>query len=305
MKKIFVSVMIALTAAAAFAVDFSPNLLAEDAQWVMHANFDKGRSTEFGQFVMSEMKKGKCKAKLEESKALLNMDPSTDIASITAYGWDMLKEEGALLIDGRIDRTAMVDFLSQVDGFQTRTLDGYQVMSWNSMKCGDGTKETCATFTAQGMMVVSDSLEGVAKAADVLAGRSGAIGTASPLNLANQGQSAFMAAAVNVDQAENIPAKAALIKQSKSMVFSLSESAGNIVMTVKLNAADAETAMNVDSIARGMLAMMYMQSQENPQLAEIAKGVSIVNNGTEVVVSMRIPVASVIDMYYEKKINAI
>jgi hypothetical protein len=305
MKKMFISVLIALTAVAAFAVDFSPNMVAEDAQWVMHANFDKGRSTEFGQFVMSEMKKGKCRAKLEESKALLNMDPSTDIASVTAYGWDMEKESGAMLIDGRIDEAAIVEFLSQVDGFQTRTVDGYEVMSWTSMKCGDGTKETFATFTAQGMMVVSDSLEGVAKAADVLAGRQGSIGTASVLNLANQGQSAFMAAAVNVDQAQNIPAKAALIKQSKSMVFSVSETAGSIVMTVKLNAPDTETAMNVDSIARGMLAMMYLQSQENPELAEIAKGVTIVNNGTEVVVGMRIPVATVIDMYYEEKINVI
>jgi hypothetical protein len=233
------------------------------------------------------------------------MDPSKDIASVTAYGSSLGEEEDAMLIDATYDEARLMDFITQAESYKETTMDGYKVHSWTLTKCGDGTKRTHAIFNDGGLIVCSGTLEGVTAAADVLAGKKPSINPASTINLANQGQAPFMAAALKVDDAQKMPAKAAILKQSKSMVFTVKESADQIIMQMNLKTDNAETALNVDSIARGMLAMMYLQSQENPDLAIIAQGVRITTVGDEVSISITISVNTLIDMYYDKKINMI
>lgn len=304
MKKIFIIAIALILGVSAFGLEFTPGMIAADAEWVMHADFDRGRSTELGQFLMAEMDKGKCKVKLEKTKALFDMDPSRDIASVTAYGPSLGEEEGAMLIDATYDEARLMDFISQAESYKETTLDGYKVHSWTHAEC-NGTRRTHAIFTADGVIVCSGTREGVIAAADVLVGKKPSIRPASTINLANQGHAPFMAAALKVDDARKIPAKAAILKQSESMVFTAKERAGKIVMRMNLKTDNAETALNVDSIARGMLAMMHLQSQENPDLATIAQGVEITTVGNEVSIKIAIPFNTLIDMYYGRKINMI
>lgn len=305
MKIIIAILATVLVAASALAVDFAPAMVASDAQWVAHMNFDKVRATELGQFMLAEMDRGKCKQKLEETKAFLNMDPSRDIASATIYGRTVGEHSGVSIIDAKYDKASLMDFLTRLDGYMTHSVEGYSVSSWDAHKGCKKDMRSYAIFLPSGMVAVSDSLAEVANAADVLEGKKPSLDGASILNLSNQGQATFMAAALKVDDAEKIPAKAAILRQSESVFVSASESDGNILLRMKLDTADAETALNVDSIARGMLAMMYLQSQEKPDLAVIARGVAISTEGKEVSIRMKLAVDTLIELYYKNKINTI
>jgi len=194
--------------------------------------------------------------------------------------------------------------LQTKDSYATVQKDGYSVHSW-AHKRGQNEKRSFGTFSADGTIVVSESIDSVVKALQVLDGRAPSLGHNSILNVAKQGPASFIAAAINMEGNTEVPPRAAILRQSRNMVFSVKEIAGRLRTRMILETKDQETALNVDTAARGILAMMLIRNSESPEFAKMVQQVEIVTEGTTVTIDFSCPAGKVIDLYYSNKKSAI
>ncbi len=303
-KSIVLSLVLTM-AAGAFAADFDPAMVAADAEWVMHMNFARGRETLMGDFILSKMNEGHARVKMDKARELLNIDLRTDFDAMTLYGTYAEGESMVVIMQGSFEPQAIVEAISKIDGYSSRTVDGVELHRVQKPDgvCGNETMYTA--YTPAGLSVSANSETKVLEALAVIRGVRPDISGNAVLNLANLNGDAVMAAAIDVIESAEIPAEAAILKRSQNMAFTMREVGNSMVCETVLTAVDAETAMNIDAISRGMLAMMYLKSAEQPELALIANSVKITTEGNEVRIQMTIPIDKLIDLYYESKINVI
>lgn len=294
-----------LISAGAFAADFNPNYVSSEAEWVMHVNFASGRETLMGEFVLSKMNEGHARVKLDKARERYNIDLRSDFDSMTLYGAYTEDESMVSLIQGSFDQQAIVNAMSKADGYSSKAAGNVVLHSIQRKQedCGNGAIYTA--FTEDGILVSASSEELALEALAVIDGARPNIANNAVLNLANHASGSIMKAAIDVVDSEGIPAKAAMLKRSQNMAFSMREVDNSMVCTTVLTAVDAETALNIDAISRGMLAMMYLKSSEQPELVRIANSIKINTEGNEVRIEMTLPIDELIDLYYESKINVI
>ncbi len=58
-------------------------------------------------------------------------------------------------------------------------------------------------------------------------------------------------------------------------------------------AADEPGARNLADVVRGLVALVNLQAQQKPELAQLASAVSVATEGNRVLVSARIPYAAI------------
>ena len=300
---IFASVL--FITAGSFAVEFNPNHVSSEAEWVTHVNLARGRETLLGEFVLSKMNEGHARLELDKVRKSYNVDLRNDFDSMTVYGTYSDEESMVSIIQGSFDPQAIVNAMSKVDGYSSKAVGGVTIHSIESEKEGCGNGAIYTAFTADGMLVSASSEELALEAFSVIDGAKPNIANNAVLNLSSQAADSIVKAAIDVVDSEGIPAKAAMLRRSQNMVFAMREVGNSMVCETRLTAVDAETALNIDAISRGMLAMIHLKSSEQPELAIIANSAKIESEGNEVHITITIPIDRLIDLYYESKINAI
>jgi hypothetical protein len=85
---------------------------------------------------------------------------------------------------------------------------------------------------------------------------------------------------------------------SKSVRVKLSEVANNMTATVRLEAADADTATNMEAIAQGLMALLKLQKSDTNVL-KLANAIMIKQDGPAVGLTLSEPSSELIDMIKE------
>jgi len=176
--------------------------------------------------------------------------------------------------------------------------DGTVVHNWvdDKDKVKNPDKRTYGAFTATGDILMGDTHKLVAQALDVQAGKAVSLSGDSALNLASRGSASFVAAALEVGDGATLPAKAAMLRQTRNMYISMREQDGKLHTEVEINTDNAEAAFYVDSIVRGMLGMAFLYDEARPGLAELARGVRVNTLDKRVVIETAYPVEKVIEI---------
>jgi hypothetical protein len=104
-----------------------------------------------------------------------------------------------------------------------------------------------------------------------------------------------VAAALEVGDEATLPAKAAMLRQTRNMYFSMREADGKLYTELEINTDNAEAAFYVDAILRGMLAMAFLYDEAHPGLSELARGVRVDTLDKRVMTESAYPVEQVIE----------
>ncbi len=152
---IFVSVL--FVTAGALAVDFNPSHVSSDAEWVMHVNFERGRETLMGEFVLSKMNEGRARVKVDKLREHYNIDLREDFDAMTLYGTYSEDESMVSIIQGSFDQQMIVNAISKVDGYSSKDVGG--VILHSVQKCQEDCENATiyTAFTADGLMVSASS----------------------------------------------------------------------------------------------------------------------------------------------------
>ncbi len=300
MKRFIIAGLIILTTIAATAAPFSADRVAAGAKWVAYADFDTARDTKSGEFVMGELTEGKAAERFEAFKAIFNFDPRKDIHSLTVYGTDMRGDDGIMLVDADFDKERLIT-LAQANDTYTKTMFGnVEIHSWidnhHHHRCGRVNERAFSCFASDGTMILGDSSELVINALNVIEGSQPSLESGSLLDLSEQTGSPFFVAALDVPENGDIPAHAAIIRQSKNVIFSVKEEDDQLRGTLVLNTDDEETALRVDAIVKGMWAMALLHEQDCPRLTELTQNLQVETKDSQVKVEVACSVDKMIEM---------
>ncbi len=293
-----------LIATVASAGTLSRDTIANDATWIAHVDFDQLRETALGRHLLDEMQKPEAETKFTAFQAMFRFDPRRDLRAVTMYGVGANHEDAVALINGRFDADHLVTLVKANDTYQSRAHRQYTIHSWidDKKKKADGTgPRTHAAVHLSGNIVFGRTAELVALGLDVLDGHTGSLkdGTAFP-ELGGVDNAVFLLATADFSALSTLDPKAAILQKTKSGSLTVRENGDHIEVTARVEANDATTAGQIQSIAQGLVALMNLQTQD-PNATRIAQGISLNLNGHVVTGTLRLPAADVVRICQEKE----
>jgi len=164
---------------------------------------------------------------------------------------------------------------------------------------GRDPKRSFGCVYADGVVLISDSLDNVAKAIEVLAGRMPSLQQQNPLGIQPPADG-FLSAMAITSQMKNVNPKAAVLKRADGLSLSLGEASGMMSGTLILDAQDARAVTNLKKIVDGMIGLALLNEETNPGAAKLAESASVQLTGNRLQITLAAPVEDVIKCAEEK-----
>ena len=267
--------------------------VAANPVWLAHVDFDGLRPTPIGQYILAELNKPEPEAKLAAFKAIVGVDPRTQLHGATVYSVGSAPEHGVLLVYADFDADRLVTLAKAATDSQHNTYKQHVIYNWidDKQKPREGVKPRIYAAIDGARVVFGKREERVAQALDVLDGvlSTLASSTAFP-ELGAAGDTSFLeAAASRFDFATGDP-NAAVFRLSKQGMVQVGAANEQLTGVLSLEAKDAEIAGNMAEIGRGLIALMRLQ-QDRPEAVKLAQALTLKQDGARITVNLSVPMS--------------
>jgi hypothetical protein len=290
MKKLLCPILIT-TALAAGAAEFNAGQVPSQARWVAHLDVDALRKTQLGEMVMGHLKEGTPANQIEAVKAMFGVDLRTDIHGFTACGASNKPQEAAVIAHATMDPERLLSLLKLNQTYTGEAVgEGLTLHSWMDEKKPNQPRQY-GMFVGD-RVVISGGKEAMKAVATSLLGKGDSLATSQGLDTAPF-KGAVFAAAANLEGIADRDPKAAMLKNAKSAVVSLSEAGEWIVGRLVVSTVDEATAAQMNAMASGMLAFVQLNQEADPQVKKLAQGLSVTQNGNQIQVQIKLPVGEI------------
>lgn len=272
--------------------------VAAEPTWVLHLDCDALRPTPIGQYLLSEMEKPEAEANLAGLQSMFNFDPRKQLHGLTLYSTGKTPEEGVLLVYGDFDADRLLTLAKQAADYQSTTHKQHAIHNWvdEKKKARNGVKpRVYAAIQGSHILIFSQQEARVAQALDVLDRAAPSLASSGVFpQLGNGGSSFLQAAARKLDLPESTP-NAALLRLAKSARLEIGEAQGQLRATLNLEAEDEAVAKQMALVGQGLIALMKLQ-KDNPGSVKLATGLSLKQDGAEVVASLAAPINDAVEV---------
>ena len=249
-----------------------------DPVWVIHVDADGLRQTVVGQYVLAEMTKPEAQKKLAAFQAIFNFDPRKELHGVTLYGATKAEEDGVLLIYADFDPARLTTLAEGAKDSKSATHGQHTIHNWIDEKKMEKNGVKPRTYAAiHGKVVLFGQKESrVAEALDVL--------DRTKPNLAANAQfarlddiPAFIQGAARKPELPAGDPNAAILRQSKMVMLTVSESQRKLEATLALEADTEEIAKQIEAVGRGLIGLMSLQPK--PEGQKFAQALSVQQEG--------------------------
>lgn len=272
--------------------------IVSDPAWVLHLDCDGLRQTVVGKYILSEMEKPESQKKLAAFQAIFNFDLRTALRGFTLYGASNEPEDGVLIVYADFE-AARLTTLAEGGREHKSTMRGNHVIhSWLDEKkpAKDGVQPRTYAAIHQGRVIFGQRESRVVDALDVLDRIRPNLSASAPYaGLGGGVASPFIVGAARKIELPASDPNAAVLRQSKMLWLSLGEAQGRAQAVVKLEADSEEIARQIESIGKGLLGLMALQT-EKPESVRLAQALAIEQVGAGVVLRLSLPADEVVDM---------
>jgi len=272
--------------------------VASDPVWVLHVDCDGLKQTVVGKYVLGEMEKPEAQKKLAAFQAIFNLDLRTALHGLTLYGTASEPEDGVLIVYADFDAARMTTLAEGAKEHKFTTRGNHTIHSWLDEKksAKDGDKPRTYAAIHNGRVIFAQKESRVVDALDVLDRIRPNLSTSTAYSgLGTNSDASFVVgAARKIDFASSDP-NAAVLKQSKMLWLSIGESQGQARATLKLEANSEDVAKQIESIGRGLLGLLALQS-DKPESVKLAQALAIQQEGAAVVVKLSLAVDDLVGM---------
>ncbi len=293
-ERILTSVVIAIFCVAVASAPAGPLRKSEvnpAANWVVHANLETFRNSTIGKLIMNELQTQGLEQKLQGFATIFSFHPLRDVQDVTLYGQGKDRNSAVAIIDGRFDPEKLLAVVRWNQQYREIPYQGVTLHGWqNEEKQGEQTTPQMmyGYVHNNSQVVISSGLDTLKRAVDTL--KTPAVDAPSELlKDVPEGQSNvfFQVRATDVEKlAEPVgqAPQAALLKQTASLALSAGETADQVFVALQLEGESAEVADSMLKVLQGLIAFAQLASQDQPQLAELARSVTVsrVNNTAQV-----------------------
>ena len=265
--------------------------ISKDAKFVAHLDLDAFRASKIGTTILEKVRQEEGKEKLDALVEIIGFDPMTAIQSATLSG-NGEEDNGILVVRHKAASTKLLAFM-KLDEHYRKTEHGKHEIHGAGDR-GDG-ERGYVSFVSDTIAVLAPSREQAAKAIDLVNGKGAA--KKLPPSLASIGKdtkNAFLIAYADVSAISNIDDEN--IKQmAKEASLVLGESDGKLILSLSVDAYDADTAEQMEAMVNGLIGFARLGQEENPEIKDILKGLKVTRN--EVTVSIHFAIG--VDKFFE------
>jgi hypothetical protein len=298
--------MIPLVAFLPFAsIDAKPlNLeqVADDANWLMHVDFDSARASSIGSFIIDEIEsKSEAVERMAEVKTSYGVDPK-GFSGLTMFGSGEHKK-GIAIMSGGLDPEKMTAFARKNDTFETIRSGKDEIHSLNQDK-----RHPMAFATLKNDVIVGGpDADYVSQGIKLAKGKGSSRGPIALLgNLRQIVEDPGFIAYVDVVKASahhDLDRRGmGMAKKIKSMGIVVGEADGLLKMVAVVVAEDEETAAQMEGMANGMMAMAALGKDSKHRLANLLKSQSVTRTGNTVTLQVGLAI-DVIEDRIEKEMR--
>jgi hypothetical protein len=266
----------ALTAAAlvltapAFAGPLNKNVVAADAQWVIHVDTEAFFNSTCGRFVANcpdpEMRRG-----LDDFKAQSGIDPFTDIKGVTIYGSSGNPEEGVLIVETTDAVDGIADRLKDKEkSFKVVTESGATIYTWTEhgetrmalIHAGKGPHDRLVVAAADKdrLLAAAALVDGTGRN---LSGASGSLLARTP-----KPGSILFAAGTNLSKLSQ--AESLCLNRAEALALDAGESDNQLFADLVVVPKDPADANNIMKLMQGAVAFSAMATQGDAEWRDVA-----------------------------------
>jgi hypothetical protein len=272
---------------------FSGPIAREDipsnAQWIVHVDADAFRTSELGTLLLQNIPE-EHKVKIDAMTQLLGTDITKDIHGITVFGFGPGEENATALFYGKFDKQKLLALLALNESYSESKYNDQSLYYWTDKKSG---KKQVGAFAADNLIVIGQQESNIIVTLDVLSGIIEPLSAKMDLPLYKMttvpSKTIFLAAAQGMSDLIQDNEHAAVLKKSKNLAVTCSETDGDMTLDIHLEVLDEATATQIEQIVRGMLAFAMIQQEGNPELAELLTTVILTREGTSLDLHIQYP----------------
>lgn len=271
-------ILLTLFLALPYAAQATPLNMANvsaDANWVVHADFDRFHSTDFGKLIQARLDELGISAKLDNFAKVFSFNPLNDVRDATIYGESKDEHKTAILINGRFDQERLLALLRLNPEYGEEPYGGITLRRWHDDKHGGKMMYGC--FYTDNLVVLSSGQDSVKRAIDVLNGKAGRAGAMIFQQPALSDGTAFIQiAARNLDGFTQADKQQSIItKQFQSFSAAVGEAGQQFYANVTLQTKSAEAARGITKMIEGFVSLAVLGGEENSRIGEIAQKVQV------------------------------
>jgi hypothetical protein len=272
--------------------------VVNDPVWVLHVDCDALKPTVVGKYLLGEMEKPEAQKKFAAFQAIFSFDPRKELHGFTLYSTSSQPEDGVIIVYADFDAARLTTLAEGAKEHKSTTRGNHTIHSWLDEKkpVKDGVKPRTYAAIHGGRVIFAQKESQVVDALDVLdriRPNLSASTTYAGLG-ANSEPSFVMGAARKLEMPSSDP-NAAVLKQSKMISLGVGESQGQARASLKLDADSEEIAKQIESIGRGLLGLMALQT-DKPESVKLAQAMAIQQEGAGVTVKLALPAEEVVEM---------
>lgn len=246
--------------------------ISSSAKWVAHADIDKLNTTTIWKLIKETNKDPKAANKIAAVTQVLGFNPLEDLSGVTLYGVDYKPNRGVVLLQGKIPAAHLEVLVRAIDSHKEVASGSHVIHQWIDEK-----KKTPVALCLynQSMAVLGAELDDIAAAIAVLDSKDSSLAQNKTIVPDVSPDTLLFAFVQNDGNMVIENPQAAIFQNSKALTFAAAETDGKVSMELQLQAGSQEELVRIEQVSRGLLALMTLQSQNNPDAAKLAQDIRI------------------------------
>lgn len=302
MKKAFVILIVVLMAFLLLgeltASTLPKSLIPADAEWVVHLDMTKFKSTQIGNLLIQE-KKGGIKKKAKAFYKQTSIDLLKDVDGITIYGLGKEKQQTVMCLKGNFDKEFLLGLLEDVDTHREIAYNNHIIHKWNHSEYG--------LFVGEDLIFLAWNEDAMKVALDVVDSNSEKISSSSLKFYVDQipGNAFFTALVKDISALAGYSSKAVILQKAGSGMITLTEIDEILNMQIDATTQTPKDAANMEQIVRGLMAMAQMQFEESYEGMNLSEIVRVSTNSNKVKIELNHPSDEIFKIITGRKMESI
>ena len=261
--------------------------ISKDAKFVAHLDLDAFRASKIGTTILEKVRQEEGREKLDALVEIIGFDPLTAFQSATLSG-NGEEDNGILVVRHKADSTKLLAFM-KLDEHYRKTEHGKHEIHGAGDR-GDG-ERGYVSFVSDTTAVLAPNREQAAKAIDLVNGKGAAKQVPPSLDMiSKEAKSVFLMAYADVESLKEHIDDVNVNQMAKQAALVLGESDGKLVLSLAVDAYNADTAEQMEAMVNGLIGFARLGQEENPEIKDILKGLKVTRNEATVSIHFAIGV---------------
>jgi hypothetical protein len=274
------------------------SLIPADAEWVVHLDMEKFKSSHIGDLLIQE-KKGGIKKKAKVFYKQTSIDLLEDVTGFTVYGLGKKKQQTVMCLKGHFDKEHLLGLLEDVDDHKEIAHSKHTIHKWNHNEYG--------LFVGEDLIFLAWNEEAIKAALDTVDSTSENILSSSLRPYADQipGNAFFAALVKDISALAGYSSKAVILQKAGSGILTLTEKDEILNMRINATAQTPKDAANMEQIIRGLMAMAQMQLEDFYAELKLQEAVTVSTDNNKLKIELNKSSDEIFKIITGRKMNSI